>query len=327
MSTVSTIHEIPRDRFGRPLVIPPGGGKAVPYTRCTTFVDCLEDKYNLQKWMQRMVAVGLSESPDLVVAVASTNLEDKQRLNSICEDAMERAKSKAKATIGTALHAFTERMDRGEDVGVVPEEYKPDLAAYAEATKDLTAVAIEEFSVQDDLRIGGTPDRIVEVGGELMIADLKTGESMAYGMGKIAMQLAVYAHSVGYDHTTGERAPARDINTECGIVIHLPAGSGRAELLEVDLTSGWGAVKLAAEVRQWRARRDLSRPFTPPVATKLAPGGNVTPSLADRVASATTVQELRDLWRVNASVWTTDLTELAKARTALIEGSAVATTH
>ena len=39
--------DIPRDHWNRPLVVPPGGGNPVPYTRCTTFIDPLEDQYNL----------------------------------------------------------------------------------------------------------------------------------------------------------------------------------------------------------------------------------------------------------------------------------------
>ena len=63
--------EIPRDHFGRPLVIPPGGGKPVPYRRCTTFIDVLADRFNLELWKQRQVAVGLSRRPDLLLMASS----------------------------------------------------------------------------------------------------------------------------------------------------------------------------------------------------------------------------------------------------------------
>lgn len=40
--------ELPRDRFGRPMVMPPSGkGKRIPYRRCTTFVGCLDDMNGL----------------------------------------------------------------------------------------------------------------------------------------------------------------------------------------------------------------------------------------------------------------------------------------
>src|SRR5689334_2925212 len=63
--------QVPRDRWQRPLVVPPKGGKPVAYTRCTTFVGCLEDTFNLSRWQQRMVALGLNDRPDLLLAVAA----------------------------------------------------------------------------------------------------------------------------------------------------------------------------------------------------------------------------------------------------------------
>ena len=50
--------KVPRDRYDRPLIHVPGIDKLVPYTRCTTYVDCIEDKSNLAKHGKRMVAVG-----------------------------------------------------------------------------------------------------------------------------------------------------------------------------------------------------------------------------------------------------------------------------
>jgi hypothetical protein len=86
--------EIARDHWGRPMVVPPGGGKATPYTRCTTFVGVLEDTYNLSRWQQRMVAIGLNDRPDLAIAV-SAHRDDKVRLSAICDEAMEAAKAHA----------------------------------------------------------------------------------------------------------------------------------------------------------------------------------------------------------------------------------------
>src|SRR4051812_961950 len=191
---VSPPVEVPRDRYGRPLVVPNTGGKPVPYTRCTTFVDCLEDKFNLQKWEKRMVALGLADRPDLLLAAAA-HRDDKNKLNEICDNAKEAAKASASATTGTALHALTEQHDRGQTLGVLPADAKADLAAYVAATEPFEHLGIEEFVVHDGFKIGGTFDRLVRYNGQTYIADLKTG-SVDFGMGKIAMQLAVYARSV-----------------------------------------------------------------------------------------------------------------------------------
>lgn len=250
--------EIPRDRYGRPLVAPPEGGKPVPYTRVTTFVGCLEDTTNLDKWKQRMVALGLASRPDLVLAVAA-HRNDKTKLNKVVDEAREAAAASAAATTGTALHAFTEQLDRGEDIGVVPAAFQADLDAYVTTTAPLTPVHIEQFTVHDGLRVAGTPDRVVEYEGGLYIADVKTG-SIQWGMAKIAMQLAVYANSLLYDIASGER-DSLNVDTRRALVTHLPAGTGRCELVWVDIAAGWQAVQVAAKVREHRAHKAWSWPF------------------------------------------------------------------
>lgn len=318
-----------RDRWGRPLVVPPEGGKKVAYTRCTTFVGCIEDTYNLSKWQQRMVALGLASRPDLLLSV-SAHRDDKRALDKVCEDAQEAAKAHAAATTGTALHALTERMDRGMEVGVVPEEYMADLAAYATATEALTATHIEQFTVLDQLRIGGTPDRVVRYNGKRYIADLKTG-SIDYGYLKIAAQLAVYARSRPYDVSTDERLEPHGAEVDKGIIIHLPAGTGTCRLYWVDLLEGWNAVRVARDVREKRslAYRDLVQPFdAAPQGSTISPPGSGTAGLLADVANAhglinliracATEDEVRALWGQHAAEWTQDHTELAKQHIAAL---------
>lgn len=245
--------EIPRDRFQRPLVVPPGGGPPVAYRRCTTFIDVLADRFNLELWKQRQVAVGLTKRPDLVLK-ASSAPEDKKVLNEVCQAALEAAGSSTKATIGTAIHALTERLDRGEDVGEFPAAWKADLEAYKQETATMKIREIEVFVVNDALQVGGTFDRIVAK-DELYVADIKTGD-ITYDTAKIAMQLAVYANSERYDPITHERTPL-NVSRDLGLVIHLPAGEGKCSLLWADLKAGWEGVQLAAEVWAWRKRKGL----------------------------------------------------------------------
>lgn len=331
MSVMETVQPQPeRDRWGRPMVVPPDGDHAVAYTRCTTYVGCIEDTYNLSKWQMRMVALGLSTRPDLLLSVAA-HREDKKTLDRICADAQEAAKAHAGATTGTALHALTERMDRGLEVGVVPDEYLADLVAYAQATQALSAVSIEQFSVNDELRIGGTPDRVVTYNGRRYIADLKTG-GITFGYLKIAAQLAVYSRSTPYDVTTNERMEPHGADTERGIVIHLPAGTGTCTLHWIDLQAGWEAVRVARDVRAMRALpyRDLLAEFTDPMPSLSvqeelqAPGLPTAPNmdaqirLAAQVKACTNDEQVRALWAQHASDWNEDLTELAKAHIAAL---------
>ena len=196
--------------------------------------------------------------PDLLLA-ASAHRDNKLEMDKLVEDAMEAAGATRQANIGTAIHALTEKLDRGQELGPIPEEYVADIQAYAEATKNFTNVNIEQFCVLDKFKIAGTPDRIVEYKGEKFISDLKTG-SISYP-NKIAMQLAVYAHGLPYDPATATRGSWGDINTEKGIIVHLPAGSGQCTLHFVDLVHGWKGIQLAMKVRTHRDKKNISTPF------------------------------------------------------------------
>lgn len=314
--------EVPRDRWSRPLIVPPNGGKPTAYTRCTTYVGCLEDTYNLSRWQQRMVATGLAQRPDLVLAAAAHH-DEKSRMDEICQSAMDAAAAGAAAGVGTALHKLTERLDRGQELGVVPEAYQADIDAYAKATAELKVVHVEQFCVMDALKVGGTPDLVVEYGGELYIADKKTG-SIEWGAGKIAMQLAVYSRSVAYRHAGNpKRASLGDVNQDRALVIHLPAGQGVCELKWVDIAAGWKAVDLAGQVRTWRARRHLitdlatyRMPVTAAGAVEVLKQEFTAAEvpLTEQIAGAASNADLEALWSDNRAAWTDEHTAAAKKR-------------
>jgi len=245
------VSEPKRDNFGRPLIIPPDGGEPVAYRRCTTFIDVLGDRSNLEKWKQRQTAIGLSARKDLLLRVATAK-KDNKALDKVCEWALQAAGADASANIGTAIHALTEEIDRGE-TPEIPEAWAKDIQAYLQATKHLRMDQIEVFVVNDDLKVAGTFDRQVATLEEhRFVADLKTGS--IYDGGKIAMQLAVYANSQIYNVETGERSELT-ASRETGMVIHLPQGEGKCSILEADLVEGWKGAQLAADVWAWRAKK------------------------------------------------------------------------
>lgn len=308
---------IPRDQDGRPMVAPPGSNRLVAYTRCTSFAGSIDDNYNLSRWQQRMVALGLAERPDLMVSVAAHH-DEKDELNKVCETAIEAAKGKAAAGVGTALHRLTEKLDRGEPLGPVPVEYQADLAAFAEATKPLKVLGIEQFVVNDELQIGGTFDRLYEYEGRRYIGDTKSGGIDEYRAGKIAMQLAIYANSVLYE-PDGSVREFLDVDLNRAIVVHLPAGQGRCELRWVDIRAGWEAVELACRVKDWRSRRDLYQPFDEEAAALdlLERELGAEPvSLVDQIAAAVDGPALEAIWSANRGDWTDALTAAAKKRKA-----------
>jgi hypothetical protein len=250
--------EIERDRYGRPLVVPPKGGKAIAYTRATTIANSLDDASALTAWKMRMAAIGLTSRPDLLLAIGVA-ADDNKLVNAYIEEAMDAAGASKAATIGTAIHALTEKLDLGLELGAVPEQWMPDILAYQKATSILTKLYIEQFTVLDKFKIAGTPDRVVEYKGERFIADLKTGR--IDHPNNIAMQLAIYANGSPYMIDTATRGTWGDINKEKAIIIHAPAGTGTCKLVWIDIQEGWKGVQFAMKVRKWRDQKGLATPF------------------------------------------------------------------
>lgn len=347
-STIRT--ELPRDRWGRPLITPPEGGEAVAYQRVTTFVGALEDTYHLGLWQLRMAVLGMADRSDLqLAALAISDPDDrnsKKTLNDIAKQAKDAAAGSAKATIGTAIHSYTERIDKGEPLGNVPAQYLADLDAYRTITTGLESLGIEGFCVNDGLRVGGSYDRIyaftaefldayaahygrrlhypgrdadgfMVVGagpevapGDAVIGDVKTG-NVDLGIGKICMQLGTYANSVDYDHTVGSRtALVGNPSKDWAVVVHLPAGQGAARLVWADIRSGFAvASTLARGVHDWRKRKDLSNDFA-----SLTIAQEPTESLVDLIKAAPSYAALKLLHSQHAMTWTPGLTSLASAR-------------
>lgn len=298
---------IQRDRWGRPMIHPKPGAKPVAYTRATTVAGTLDDQFGLTRWKQRMTALGIVARRDLLTALAATSTDDKKALDALCEQAMEAAGASAAATTGTALHAFTERIDRGLDLGHVPAEYEADLDAYQDTARRAGWIVrdVEVFTVNHAFKIAGTADRVVELDGKRYIADVKTGSSVDFPH-SFAAQLAIYAHSLPYDieagHSVGWDVPPE---TDKGLIIWLPAGRGHCELKWIDLDAGWEAVRVARWVREWRARKDLTSPFALPEAND--------PVLA-AIAAATSEADLSAVWAEHFGRWTPEYTAAAAAR-------------
>ena len=250
--------EIDRDRYGRPMVVPPNSNKAIAYTRATTIANSLDDASALVAWKMRMAAIGLTTRPDLLLAISAAG-EDKLAVNAYIEEAMDAAGASKAANIGTAIHALTEKLDLGQELGIVPDQWLPDIRAYEETTKVLNKIEIEQFAVLDKFKIAGTPDRLVEYKGERFIADLKTGR--IDHPNNIAMQLAIYSRALPYYPDTASRGSWGDVNQDKAIIVHLPAGTGMCKLLFIDINEGWKGVQLAMKARKWRDQKGLAIPF------------------------------------------------------------------
>lgn len=217
--------------------------------------------------------LGIGELAELE---AAANKAAKDALNTLVEEALEAAGRNDKADAGTNLHSLAELSDaEGIDAvrakceaGEISATDLASIEAYAERMTRLGAKVIESEAVivNDEMGYAGRLDRVImarlpelTVGGVVRpadqrarryVADIKSGR-IDLGAGKIARQLAAYAHGDLYDLETGERSrhsAVRDI----ALVFHLPQGAGVCTVHPVDLKAGTTLLKLSAEVRRAR---------------------------------------------------------------------------
>lgn len=262
--------EIPRNRWGQPLIVPPEGGKPVAYTRASTMAKVLDDTYQLSLWRQRKTLEGVIKRPDLLTRTAGiiasgdpdTDRAVKTDLNQIGEQAMEAAGSSKGSSAGTGFHLLTEALDRGEKIPWVSADDKARLSAYHDATLGLEAVDMETFVVCDELRTAGSFDRLWRLpDGRVVVGDLKTGKSEADYPLATTIQMAIYANGERYEPSQGLRSPLvgplAELDKTIGLLVHMPP-SGGCKVIPLDLVKGWEAAKVAAHVkntiRAWKPK-------------------------------------------------------------------------
>jgi hypothetical protein len=295
-----------------------GTCKCLYYRRTTTFIDVMQDEYLLKNWGKRNVAWGMAQRPDLQLAAAAckpdsfyegpsdpAGFEDKKELNRIAQEAGTYAGDMYKATIGSSLHRLTHQMDRGEELGFVPERWVDDLKVYDETikAKGIEWVSVESFRVLDDwvkdisecdhkapqyggnchcFGVAGTIDRLGWYHGRLRAFDIKTGSD--FNKLGHAMQLAAYAHMVPYEFPGDTRGvDPGEIDLKVGHIIYLPEGQGTCRLEPMDLELGWQACLLAKQI--WEARE-----WNPVIER------DVQLELTEMASRAGTLEECRLLW-------------------------------
>jgi hypothetical protein len=254
------------------------------YSRPSGFGSDLDDESALVNWKIDRAIEGVAADPSLAATIAA-HVGTKEGAKDRRERAIQRGRGEDAADIGTALHAMTHRVERGDDFKV-PPQYAPDIAAYL-AEKDragLESELIEVHLVADDWRAAGTADRIYRAtrelslpdGGRLLvgqkvIGDLKTGAMKDYTVPGYCIQLAIYADGELYDVEANERlGPIEGLRTDWGLIVHMPVGAARCELLWCNLEVGRLGARIVGEVRAWRKRGDFLTDFKMPEDDEMA---------------------------------------------------------
>lgn len=292
-TTVSGQPEPDRDRWGRYLIM----GQA--HTRATTFAKLGANTKAIGLWNERNVIRGLTLRPDLLMLANGLEVKrDRDQLNSIASQAKDAAGSKVAANIGTAYHAFSERIDAGlMTISDVPVQYQRRVEEYTGALyraglttrpewiERTTAVRADQIGAP--LPVAGTLDRIFQMpDGSLVIGDLKTGADLSYGEMEIEVQLALYAHGVNthglFDWNTktwhtvegpgyAPGGPGLKVRTDIAIVAHLPADGDGCTLYVADIERGWRDAQRLGPLQASLKDKPKGKRFRTLMASDLAP--------------------------------------------------------
>lgn len=317
--------DYPRDQWGRPLIIllspdgspmrDPATGEFVraPYQRASGAGSAIEFEGGIQSWKLRQTIIGLIARPDLW-ALAQSVIEPQgagrtEMDKTVVKPAQEAAGSDLAANLGTAGHAFAEKVDRGIELPPLSGSFAAWVQTYRTLTTGWRWSLTEARLVWDAQQLAGRVDRIGSPPGfmiapdgaiigpdDLVVVDIKTSSSSRYFGAKFAVQLAVYACGRLYDLETGQRTPT-GARTDWGLVVHIPTGGTSGALYWVNLAVGAELAALAKQVMRERGRKDLvsavdSTRVYATLDEALAAGGRLDPA-SQEYAAVIIVDEVR----------------------------------
>lgn len=329
----------PRDRWGRPLLIPRNvlaiGGwtddDRVAYTRASSLSDYLADFSHIWKWKFRYLARSLGQNSDLAMLAGAEcyttgfdkgdekeNRASGRRLDEVIERALERGKISERADYGTVIHALTEP---GNDGHVDHPQVVSDVDAFWACvnTLGIKILGTELFTANDRLRVAGTFDHLMWVPGYgIVVTDKKTSSSI-HGE-DFRIQLATYSTADLYDWETDARLSFEEyierlgydpalLDRTKGLIFHIK--DGECSIHALDLAAGLEAAEHAVWVRENHRKGTHSWEVTGAI---LGAREAAERDLLERISHAD-AEGLGFLWeRYGKTTWTDQHTAAAKAR-------------
>lgn len=298
---------------GRYALPNPETGKPSTFTRVTTGAHTLDSTEGLDRWKIGNVVLGLKDHPELLdrIDLFADPADVRRAVAAVGDKASELAGASEAAELGTAIHAWTEAVERdGVPVDEVPEQFQPYVRAYLDKLQEygITTVPdmVERIVYHPATEWVGTFDRIYQLAdGTHVIGDVKTSKTLRYGWLGFSVQFASYADSAYMLSLDGTRwEPMPEVSPDYALVAHLPSNDpGKCELVTLDLHAGRDFLELAQRVRDARAGAEKA------VARKWdIPRPSV--GLDEEIRACTTSEELSALWERHAAVWTQEHTQL-----------------
>lgn len=281
------------------------------------------DDYQIRLWHERMVALGVTIDKNLRENVAM-NVENKDALKNLCEDAKKVAKANLAADRGSQKHRVLELILLGEEHKLITDQQRED-ALILKRTLDRYSLVphgrlAEQFVAYPEYTVTGRFDAVLDfetADGRTVLVDLKSGENAIKYPHSTAAQLALYTNaphiSTGEhrtdraDVTTWGTMPA-NIDYDVAYVLLVDNEGEVGTLHEMDIHHGWRAAHLALELLQWRKEFDHGRSIVQ----------QVTDRFTGAALAATSRSELKLIWTEarGCRCLTPDLKTLITARAA-----------
>lgn len=293
-------------------------------TSVTSVAKIPDNRWNLERWNERMVAIGVTLDQTLRETIAA-HYDDKDKLDACCEDAKKLAKAHEGRDRGTNVHRITERADLGQYV--IPTPLSEGILADYQTVLDIVGLEVipdfvERIVVYPDEGVAGRFDNLMwwtrpDGTKVLVCVDKKGGESVIRYPHSPAIQIALYVNApliagpIGRSGrtTTFEPLPA-ELDRETGIILHLPE-VGQPCAVAIDIAAGWEIARtVCLPTLRWRKRDDLVRPLAAPAKAPEAFLVDEGRPLTDaRMAELKALYETLDKERAVVDAW------LAESRT------------
>lgn len=304
---------------GRYKLPDPSTGRPALFTRVTTGAHALEDTSGLDRWKMGNVVLGLKDQPELLdsLDLFADPAQVRKDVRHVADKASEVAGADQASELGTAIHAWTEAVERdGLALEDVPGQFRSYVEAYLHALSaagvSTVPGMVERIVYNSSTGWVGTLDRIYQLAdGTRVIGDVKTSKTLDYSYLSFATQLACYAsadYMLSLDGKRWEDMPP--VGNMYGVIAHVPSNRpGHCELVTMDLNAGMQALELAHQVILARrtSKLDVVNTWELPKPVDYA-------TLRSKVLSCTTAQQLAQLWEDHQDLWTEDLTQLGYSR-------------
>lgn len=305
----------------------PVTGVPTSFTRASTVAKVLDDTYYLERWKQRRLIYGLSQSSRLKAMALSAEVTDVGKLNYVADQSLIQGGAHEWAERGTSVHEWTEVVDRNDIFPhQVPDALRPAVNQYiltcAEAGIQAAPGLNERIVYNSHSNTVGTLDRgYFLADGTLVLGDLKTSkvydehgelrglwDSVWVSWG---IQLAQYHGAEWMLSEDGNFwIPAPRWLAEYAVVVHIPSDApDQARVIPFNMEKCKRLLDLALAVRNVRKTARDQVPFTDPLPKPSPKQARFNAAVAAIVTSSSAAS-VAAVWGEYQDIWTDDLTAL-----------------